>query len=134
MTQAVNRGRGRPKAFDDIELAERVVDVGDLIRIRDALKANGETDRFARGAAYFVGAVAEGDPTGGVSRPTATSYRAALARLQHDPLGPKGRSARIAKRSQRGRAHLGLVAAAIRQSKPRSRHSCWMRRWWRPMG
>jgi len=108
MTQAQTRGRGRPKAFDEHELLERVRSIDDLVRVRDALEANGEGGT-ARGVFGWLVALWAGDSSGGVHAGSAARYRAALARLDRDPLNaPKGRKS---VRAQRGAAGLRLVMA-----------------------
>jgi hypothetical protein len=114
MTQAETRGRGRPKLYDENELLARVHSIDDLIRVRDALEANGEgiTSRNAFG---WLAAKWAGDETGGgVTRQSEFRYRAALARLgPKDPLrGPKSkRNGRIVRPGEPGSVHPILVAA-----------------------
>lgn len=110
MTQAeTSRGPGKPRSFDEDELLARVRSIDDLVRIREALEANGE-GLLARNTFGWLAAKWAGDPTGGgVSRMTETRYRTALARLGRDPLRPTG--VRRRSRPQRGSAELVLVGA-----------------------
>lgn len=109
MTQAeTNRGRGKPRAFDEDELLARVSSLDDLVRVRDALEANGE-GLMARNAFAWLIAKWNGDPTG-FTRRSESVYRAALARLPEIPLPPAPKRAR-AGRGQRGSAELVLVSA-----------------------
>jgi hypothetical protein len=113
MTQAQTRGRGKPRAFDEDQLLDRVRSIEDLIRVRDALEANGE-GRTAVNAFGWLAAKWAGDPSGGVDRRSATVYRAALARLPSDPIGNprRRRNGRIVPPGQHGGANLRLVGTA----------------------
>ena len=108
MTQAETRGPGRPKAYDEDELLGRVKSIDDLVRVRDALEANGEGGT-ARGTFSWLVAKWAGDPTGGAHYDSATRYRAALARLPHDPLGHSRRRVRNVPPGQRGAIRLSTA-------------------------
>lgn len=108
MTQAETRGRGKPRAYDEDELLARVSSVDDVVRIREALVANGEGPFFARQLCNWLLMKFNGDETGGgVSRPAVGRYRVALARLPKDPL--KGSGRRRSARNTRGSVQIGLV-------------------------
>lgn len=110
MTQAeTHRSVGKPRAYDEDQLLERVSSVDELVRVRDALEANGE-GLTARNAFSWLTAKWVGAPSG-VSRQSEAVYRAALARLPHDPLTPTPRRRRSVARNTGRSARIALVGA-----------------------
>jgi len=103
------RRRGKPRLFDEDELIARIRDrARDLVALRLALEANGESPAAAAACARFLESKSDGDPTGGVAPKSAYRYRRMLYDLPSIPLPPSPRRRRAA--SEHGSSDLGLVA------------------------
>ncbi len=108
-----DRGRGRPRVFDEDELVARLEGFDDLALVKAALVEHSSHPTWARGCVSWLWAKRMGDPTGGVSRRSAYEYRAMLAELPFDPLRPPGGRRRVLRELARehGSAALALVGA-----------------------